>query len=212
MGVDILYFADHDFPMDSADIFMKEFSNRVNGNVEIYDWNQDSFKEKNGKWYVSYNGEDRSFESYFPNSKTGIEIHFSNDDLDIEVELAKDTIMIWKIKENWDKEINCYRWYTMDEFFSKDKEFAAEWKEKLISQIKEILTPIFHSTKVLLTKDSSSYEHETLAGEYLIDKGETIEQALLHNSEFKEPCAILRNNEAFGHDPDLPQPLYVFDF
>ena len=137
MGVDILYFADHDLPMDSADIFMKEFSNRVNGNVEIYDWNQDSFKEKNGKWYVSYNGEDRTFESYFPNSKTGIEIHYSNGDLDIEVELAKNTILIWKIKKNWDKEIDCYRWYAMDEFFSKDKEFAAEWKEKLISQIKE---------------------------------------------------------------------------
>ena len=65
MGVDILYFADHDLPMDSADIFMKEFSNRVNGNVEIYDWNYESFEEKNGKWYVSYKGNDGTFESYF---------------------------------------------------------------------------------------------------------------------------------------------------
>ncbi len=249
MGVDILYHANHDFPMTSSDVFFKEFSNRVNNNVEIYNWSHDCEEKdkeyiqiteygtddngkgyenktiidrpihsrfmKDGKWYICYDsayGDFPSFEGYFPNPQHGIKILYSDNNLEIELNLAKKTFMIWQIKKNWDNEIDCYRWYTMNKFFSKDIKFAKEWKEKLISQVKEILSPVFHSSKILLVQDSSSYEHETLTYEYLVENGESIEEALKRNADFKEPCAILRNEEAFSHNPDLNQPFYVFDF
>lgn len=249
MGVDIFYHVNHDLPTDSSEVFLKEFSKRVNNNFEIYNWShpcEEKDKEyiqiteygtddngksyenktiidkpihsrfmKDGKWYVCYDseyGDYPTFEGYFPNPKHGIRIHYSNNDLDIELELAKKTLMIWKIKNNWDNEIDCYRWYTMNDFFSDDIEFAKSWKEKLILQVKDFLTPVFHCSEVLLVKDSSSYEHETLTYEYLVENGESIEEALLRNSEFKEPCAILRNDESFGHDTELSQPFYIFNF
>lgn len=245
MGVDIFYFANHDLPTDSAENFVKEFSKRVNGNVELYDWSHDcddcdknfykmtvtecstnkeevmelSFPNhskfmKNNKWYICYDHIDGVLESNFPNPKGDIKIHFTNDDVDVNVELAKQTLFIWNIKKNWDKEINFCRWHTMNDFFSyPDKvQYAKEWQKKLISQIKEVLTPVFHCSKVLLVKDNMSDEHEKLWGTYIMEKGDSLEEALNRNNNFKEPCAILRNEEAFYHNQDLNQPFYVFNF
>ena len=64
---------------------------------------------------------------------------------------------------------------------------------------------------MIILKDHSSYEHETLGGENLEEEGGTIEEALARNSKFKQPCAVLKNDEAFGHSKDLRQPIYVFD-
>ena len=245
MGVDIFYFANHDLPVDSAESFIKEFSKRVNGNVELYDWSHDcedcdknfytltvtdcstneeeiqelSFPDhskfmKNNKWYLCYDHIDGVFVSNFPNPKCDIKIHYTNDDIDIDLELAKHTLFIWNIKTSWRNEVNFCRWFTMNDFFSyPDRvESAKEWKNKLVSQIKEVLTPVFHCSKVLLVKDNMSEEHERLWSDYIITHGESIEDALKRNADFNEPCAILRNEEAFSHDPDLNQPFYVFDF
>ena len=246
MGVDIFYFANHDLPTDSAENFVKEFSKRVNGNVELYDWSHDcddcdknfysitvtdcstnkeeieevSFPDhskfmKNDKWYLCYDHIDGPFESCFPNPKGDIKIHFTNDDIDVDLELAKQSLFIWNIKTNWKNEIDYCRWFTMNDFFSsdtEDKEYCKKWKELLINQIKEVLTPIFHCSKVLLVKDNMSEEHETLWGTFIMEKGDSIEEALKKNSDFKEPCPILKNEEAYLHDPNLYQPFYVFDF
>ena len=64
---------------------------------------------------------------------------------------------------------------------------------------------------MILLKDSSSWGHETLGGENLVDEGATIEEALARNSTFEDPCAVLKNDEAFGHSKDLRQPTYIFD-
>lgn len=223
MGVDICYFVDHDLPMNSADAFIKEFSKRANGNFEVCDRNNDCDNsdetisqnaEKKVKWCVSYDskyGEYDSFEKYFPNPKGSIAIFFSDENFNVELDLAKNTLEIWSLKNNWRSEIDFCRWHTMDNFFAEEIDFAKNWTQKLFSQIKEVIVPIFHSKQVLLTKDSSSLEHETLYGNYLMENGETIEAALLKNSEFENPCPILRNDEAFGHSEDLEQPFYVFD-
>lgn len=241
MGVDIFYFVDHDLPTDSAENFMKEFSKRVNGNVEVYDWSHEcdecdkeywrlteyssegekviEFSKpdhskfmKDDKWYVCYDSEyDGTFESNFPNPSGDLQIHYSSEKLNVDLHLAKNTLMIWGLKKNWDDKIDCYSWYTVDSFFSENREPAHEWKELLVAQIKEILKPIFHCTEVLLVKDSSSYEHETLHGEFLREDGNTIEEALKRNSDFETPCDILRNDEVFGHDEDLEQPFFLFD-
>ena len=64
---------------------------------------------------------------------------------------------------------------------------------------------------MILLKDSSSWEHEMLGGVNLEVKGDTVEEALARNSTFEQPCAVLKNDEAFGHSEDLRQPIYVFD-
>lgn len=64
---------------------------------------------------------------------------------------------------------------------------------------------------MILLKDSSSWEHETLGSLNLVDEGATIEEALARNSTFEEPRAVLKNDEAFGHSKDLRQPTYIFD-
>ena len=50
-----------------------------------------------------------------------------------------------------------------------------------------------------------------LGGVNLEVKGDTVEEALARNSTFEQPCAVLKNDEAFGHSKDLSQPIYIFD-
>lgn len=104
MGVDILYYVDHDLPTDCAESFLAEFNKRAGAD---------------GKWRIIGGWADGSLEKQFPNP--GGDIHI-----------------------------------------------------------------------------------------YKID-GDTIEEALALNSTFEEPCAVLKNDEAFGHSKDLRQPIYVFD-
>ncbi len=102
MGVDILYYVDHDLPTDCAQSFLAEFNQRAGAD---------------GKWRIIGGWADGSLEKQFPNP----------------------------------------------------------------------------------------------GGENLEEEGGTIEEALACNSTFEQPCAVLKNDEAFGHSKDLSQPIYVFD-
>ncbi len=51
MGVDILYYVDHDLPTDCAESFLAEFNKRAGAD---------------GKWQVYSDGEDGSLEKQFP--------------------------------------------------------------------------------------------------------------------------------------------------
>ncbi len=195
MGVDILYYVDHDLPTDCAENFLAEFNRRAGAD---------------SKWQVLYDEDDGSLEKHFPNPGGSVHIYKVEGDSEIELDLAKGTLMVWNLP-GWMDKVDFCSWYAMDDFFAQNVNFAKEWKEKLVSVIKENLAPVFHSTKVILLKDSSSYEHETLGSLNLEVKGNTIEEALARNSTFEQPCAILKNDEAFGHSKDLSQPIYVFD-
>ena len=99
----------------------------------------------------------------------------------------------------------------MNDYFSKNNDFAESWTKKLKSIIQKNLVPIFHSTKLILLKDSSSYEHEKLYNDILLEKGGTFEDVISYNSSFEHPCTILQNEKAFGHSSILNQPIYIFD-
>lgn len=195
MGVDILYYVDHDLPTDCAQSFLAEFNKRVGAD---------------SKWQVLYDEDDGSLEKHFPNPGGSVHIYKVEGDSEIELDLAKDTLMVWNLS-GWMDKVDFCSWHTMNDFFSRNVDYAKEWKENLVSLIKENLEQVFHPTKVILLKDSSSWEHEMLGGVNLEVKGDTIKEALARNSMFEEPCAVLKNDEAFGHSKDLRQPIYVFD-
>ncbi len=195
MGVDILYYVDHDLPTDCAQSFLAEFNKRAGAD---------------GKWRIIGGWVDGSLEKQFPNPDGDIHIYKTCGDSEIELEFEKNTLLIRKLP-CWMDKVDFCRWHTMNDFFAQNVDYAKEWKENLVSLIKENLAQVFHPTKVILLKDSSSYEHETLGGENLEEEGGTIEEALALNSTFEQPCAVLKNDEAFGHSKDLRQPIYVFD-
>ncbi len=195
MGVDILYYVDHDLPTDCAQSFLAEFNKRAGAD---------------GKWRIIGGWADGLLEKQFPNPSGDIHIYKTCGDSEIELEFEKNTLLIRKLP-GWMDKVDFCRWHTMNDFFSRNVDYSKEWKENLVSLIKENLAQVFHPTKVIILKDSSSYEHETLGGENLEEEGGTIEEALALNSTFEEPCAVLKNDEAFGHLKDLRQPIYVFD-
>lgn len=195
MGVDILYYVDHDLPTDCAQSFLAEFNKRAGAD---------------GKWRIIGGWADGSLEKQFPNPGGSVHIYKVEGDSEIELDLAKNTLMVWNLP-GWMDKVDFCSWHTMDDFFAQNVNYAKEWKENLVSLIKENLAQVFHPTKVILLKDSSSWEHEMLGGVNLEVKGDTIKEALARNSMFEEPCAVLKNDEAFGHSKDLRQPIYVFD-
>lgn len=197
MGVDIVYFVDHDLPMESASSFLKEFNKRIKGNIH---------------WNVYADTDICSFDNYFPNTQGDVCITFYNENekkITIDLSLARRTLQIFELP-GWDK-IDCYRWDTVNKYLSNNKDFAETWTKNLIYIINEKLVPIFHSTKLILLKDSSSYEHEKLYNEILLEKGGTIEDVISYNSTFEHPCTILQNADAFGHSSNVNQPIYIFD-
>ena len=77
----------------------------------------------------------------------------------------------------------------MHNFLQDDKPFdeytlyiARNWVKNMRERYKEFLIPIFHSSQVLLTEDSSSYRHDTLA---LICNSEPSRCLLLVQSDAK---------------------------
>ena len=194
MGVDIVYFLDHDLPMESESVFLSEFHKRTKDDI---------------RWNVYADTEIKSFEKFFPNTQGEVYISFSDANEKININLAQRTLQIFDLPD-WD-EIDCYRWNTVNDYFSKNNDFAKSWTKKLKSIIQENLVPIFHSTKLILLKDSSSYEHEKLYNDILLEKGGTFEDVISYNSSFEHPCTILRNYEAFGQNPNFTQPIYIFD-
>ena len=108
----------------------------------------------------------------------------------------------------------------MVDLFMENDSRCHEWFSTMITTLKETLVPILHSKKLLLTADSSSYTHETMYGDFLMDQGKTIDEALEMNNTFNPPCNIWKNEEAFGrpetdydslNDDDCGGPFFVFD-
>ena len=195
MWTPINYFVDHDLPVESAKAFLAEFDNRICGNQN---------------WKIKADTDACNFESYFPNTQGNIIIYNFDENLKIKIELdlSMKTLQIFNLP-HFD-EITCF-WEEMNEAFSKNTELAKKRKNQLVSVIEETLKPLFHTTKLILFKQDECDEHITLYKEKLIENGCSIEDVFAYNSSFKQPCAILRNESAFGHSPDLYQPIYIFD-
>lgn len=220
MGVDILYFLNHDLKTDTAENFLVDFKSRINGkDVILYDCEKQSWTDnepKNGVWYILYN---KSFESNFNSNK--LDLFYKDDNLQLDLALSKNTVCVFEMKIDG-KDIPAWcRWYTLCNVFEKNSPYnAKEWVHTMVENYKKYLVPIFHSTKVLLTADSSSLRHETLGAEFLREKGMTIEDALEKNKEFNPPCKVFKNDAAFGrksedyYDEQSENPigaLFLFD-
>ncbi len=215
MSLNLLYILNHDLPTNSEEVFLREFSKRTNGNFDLYDYDKFSKKPEKGKWHLGYHSNDDSFESFFPNSVQGLNLFFNDDDVDLRVDFGKRVASISGIKSNLDKEINCYCWDGINDIFINHVEFAKKWGRGLLHQINEFLVPLFHSTSLMLLKDTFSDLHQTLYEKYLNEEGQTIEQALKSAEAFAKKTGrsfvVLRNDEVFGHDQDLEEPVFLFD-
>ena len=106
----------------------------------------------------------------------------------------------------------------MKYYFGDSKAEGRQWVSNMINNLSGLIK-VFHSTKLLLTADSSSYQHETLCNDYLMEQGKTIDEALAMNKSFNPPCKVWRNNEAFGraesdYKGDMDNcagPFFIFD-
>lgn len=82
MGVDILHFVDHDLPTDCAESFLAEFNKRVGAD---------------SKWHFFSDGDEGLLEKHFPNPGGNIHIYKADDNSGIELDLAKNTLLIWNL-------------------------------------------------------------------------------------------------------------------
>lgn len=214
MGIDILYFMDHDLPFDDFRKFCTEFKKRVKGNAFILDdydtskpnipatdiWHIGRFSDYEDEIHLSYNG--KSFQC--------------------QLDVYKNTVEIRETEINGDSALDGFKWNHMVDMFERDFPISGkEWADKMIDICRKYFAPILHSTKILLTADSSSYRHETLAFSFLMEQGKSIDEALELNKSFSPPCKVWRNDEAFGreyedyYDIDASSSigaLFVFDF
>lgn len=80
MGVDILYFIDHDLPTDTPQIFYEEFKKRVcNTDVILHNVNKSPFRDINIKkntWYILYLDGDSEFALHY--EVDNYEFHYCN--------------------------------------------------------------------------------------------------------------------------------------
>ena len=202
MGVDILYFLNHDLKTDNAENFLADFKARISGkDVILHDCEKQSWSDTEptkGAWYILYN---ESFESNFDSNM--LDLYYKDDNLQLDLALSKNTVCVFEMKIDG-KDVPAWcRWYTLCDVFEKNSPYnAKDWVSNMIENYKKHLAPIFHSTKVLLMADSSSLRHETLGAEFLREKGMTIEEALEKNKEFNPPCNVFKNNDAFGRKPE----------
>lgn len=214
MSIDILYFMDHDLPIDDFRKFCTEFKKRVKGNAYILDdydaskpnipvtdiWHIERFSDYEDEIHLSYNGKN----------------------LQCSLGVYKNTVEIRDTEINGESGFDWFKWNHMVDIFETDRPISGkEWKNKIIDTCRNYFTPILHSTKILLTADSSSYRHETLAFNFLMEQGKSIDEALEMNKSFSPPCKVWRNDEAFGrkyedyYDTDVNSSigaLFVFDF
>ena len=84
MGADIVYFVDHDLPIESASLFLKEFNKRIKGDIH---------------WNVYADTDICSFDNYFPNTQGDVCITFYNENekkINIDLSLAGRTLQIFE--------------------------------------------------------------------------------------------------------------------
>lgn len=227
MGVDICYFMDHDFEITTIENFLSDFCKRanisiskekitelINQNISPSDYPFENTLE------LSFSLDKYSFYFVLDSNKNflkdyGIKINYIDDVADLSFEVFKGNIFLHDMKTNGNDEIDFLRWNHLVHYFDTDTDFSKKWTEKLFSLLKTYLVPIFHSTKVLLTADSSSYRHETLIDFFI--EGFSIEFILnLNESLFNPLCKVFRNQKCFGnkrkdyYDGEIG-PLYLFD-
>jgi hypothetical protein len=213
MGVDILYFLDHDLPVDNIQNLYNELKMRIpDKEIILCDCGKTPFyniKKRKNVWYVLYGYN-------YPD----VSLHYEDDIYTIHPVLYKNTAECSDIEMQGNSAFNYLRWWQMIEYFKNNETNGREWFLNMITSLKTTLQPIFHSKKVLLTADSSSYTHETMYGDFLADQGKTIDEALEMNNTFNPPCNIWKNKEAFGRpetdydsliDNDCGGPFFLFD-
>ena len=220
MGVDICYFLDHDLPTDNAKDFLKEFKKRVKGKkVILHDCEKQywcNVEQENNVWYIKYL---ETFEGTFCSHVFNLSVSYKNKNYEIELSIYRKCIEIDEMKYKGQPIPAYCRWNRMYTFLQDDKTFdeytlyiARNWINNMLERYKEFLNPIFHSSKVLLTEDSSSFRHETLAGDFIMEKGLSIDEALDKNNEFASPCTVLKNENCFGFALETDEPFFMFNF
>lgn len=213
MGVDILYFLDHDLPLDNIQHFYDELKKRIpDKEIILCDCKKTPFyniKSRKNVWYVLYG------EKY-----PDISLDYEDDIYNIHLELYKNVAECSELEKNDNIVFNYLHWCQMVEYFKNNEKVGREWFLNMITTFNTTIQPILHSKKLLLTADSSSYTHETMYGDFLMDQGKTIDEALEMNNTFNPPCNIWKNEEAFGrpetdydslNDDDCGGPFFVFD-
>lgn len=222
MSVGIMFFADHDLPMTSAEEFIKEFAKRSHSNIvlsdvseNVPDYTKVQFSDdKKNTWYFSYWRTDGNFDKVFAQTYREILMSYSNGKIQMSFELFEKTV---EVKEINIKEIdglkNDYQWNSMRDFLLTDNEYGRSWLNSLLETCRKYLAPLFHSKQILITKDSFSLVHENLYGEWLADRGMSIREALSMT-----PCTVIRNKDCFKFSKDIDignvfaDPFFLFDF
>lgn len=201
MGVDVLFFVDHDLPTDSADNFIAALEMRKHRDKSWQLLDEQIYKDKDTicKVYPNYNAS--SFEH-------GVWVSFSNDDAEFNFILHKHAVEIEYFLINKKEVINNYRWQTVHDFLLMDSEPGKKWLAKLFDIVNTYIVPFFHSKQILLIKDSSSELHEKVCSE--ITEGLSINDALSI-----QHCSIVEKKDCFKKTRDeldhKAEPFFVFD-
>lgn len=191
MGVDICYYLDHDLPAGNPQMFYEEFKKRVNGSdVILHNCRGVPFYNlirKKNTWYILY-----------LNDNSDIGLYYEIDNYRFHFDIYKKTVDVKDIEYEGHAAFDYLRWYHLLDYFRENGKEGHDWLEKAISIYKKYLVPVFHSTKLSLIADSSSYRHETIEGDFLMEQGKSIDDVVELNNTFSPPCKIWRNEEAFG--------------
>ena len=211
MGVDICYFIDHDLPADNPQALYEELKKRVKSDVILHNCDKTPFCEvspKSDTYYILY-GEDC----------LNTALYYEKDKYQFELEFYKKTVEVSYIYYDGKTAFDYLRWYQMLNYFRENEKEGHEWLKGAIFIYKKYLVPIFHSTKLLLIADSSSYRHETIWGDFIMENGNSIDEVVELNKTFSPPCKIWRNEEAFGRaksdyendSSDWIDAFFIFD-
>ena len=213
MGIDICYFLNHDLPTDTHEHLCNELRKRVNGkevlfsNFDLEELPQNS--EKADVWHVTS----------YPSYRKGFSLLYYDGIFSCEIELCKSACLLSEFEINHTNPFDYLRWNHMVNMFQDTPEKGKQWKNSMLDYLSRYIVPIVHSTKVLLTADSSSYRHETIGFDYILEQEKSIDEALEMNRLFSPPCKIWKNDEAFGRDysdywdkgDDFSGALFMFD-
>ena len=212
MGVDICFFLDHDLPIDNPQNLYEELKKRISGKeIILNDCDKIPFNEMQPQkyvWYILYG------ESFFDKS-----LDYKDDTYEIHLELYKNVSYVNNINKDGNIAFDYLRFHRMLSLFEENKNEGKAWFTNMIKTLKTTVVPVLHSKKLLLTADSSSYRHETLYADFLMEQGKTIEEALEMNKSFTPPCKVWKNKEVFGRPEDdyygdgedWVDPFFVFD-
>ena len=211
MGVDICFFIDHDLPADNPQLFYEEFRKRTNRDVFLHNCDEVPFQNiihKSDTFYILYS-----------DNYSDISIEYEKDNYLFLLDIYKKTVYVGNTDCDGKTAFNYLRWYQMLDFFRENKKEGHDWLEKSISICKNYLASVFHSTKLIMLADSSSYRHETIVGDFFMEQGKSIEEAVELNKTFSPPCKIWRNEEVFGSprsdyendDSDWIEAFFIFD-